>query len=380
LNYLSDNKNINFFKFNKSEQLSIIEFSINYYALIYSLLLDNTALYTKLSNKCEKILKLLFFIYEIIQAINDTKNDINLNNIINMLNDLLQVINRFKINIDLEIAKILTIKQNELNIKFQEIFQEQGKQKNYQDEIPLNCDGLWVHPKYINYINNFYTFDKKDELKKILTMFDTLKNKSTMLYKLYNDIKLTDDTKKNIKNYKCWNNNNLTEKLDSTNFNNKIGNKIEELKQCSFKNGETLETIAKRYTTVKLKKNLDGYLDNSGDLINQNIVKNDYIFDIKDNCITAFKVNNSSSLLQRSNTILPGSSSKFTLPTDIPRTSSMPQVTSSPNASLPNASSASQQSPPIPPPRSSRLLQSSLLSKGGKNHKKTKKYINYNIE
>jgi hypothetical protein len=342
LNYLSDAKNINFFKFNKNEQLSIIEFSINYYALIYSLL-DNNASYHKLSNKCENILKLLFFIYEIIQAINDTKNDINLNNIISILNELLQVINRFKINIDLEIAKILTKKSNDLNKKYQEIFQEQGKQKNYQDEIPLNCDGLWIHPKYIDYIQTFYTFDKKEELKNILTMFTRLNEKSKELYKLYADIILTADKKYNIKKYSCWNNNKnmnkeiifvfsnmislgtyLTEKLDSTPFNNKIGNKIEELKKYSFKNSETLETIAKRYTTVKLKKNLDGYLDNSGDLINQNIVKNDYIFDIKDNCIIAFQENNVRGL-QRSNTARPSS---FIIADNIHRTTSMPQAAS----------------------------------------------------
>lgn len=369
LNYLSDKKNINFFKFNKTEQLSIIEFSINYYALIYSLS-NHESSYINLSKKCESILKLLFFIYEIIQAINDTKNDINLNNIINMLNDLLQVINTFKIDIDLDIAKILNTKQNTLNKNYQKIFQDESKNESkrpYQYDIPLNCDGLWIHPKYINYIKTFYTFNKTGELKNILTMFDTLNNKSTNLYKLYADIKLLENNKTNIKNYKCWNNNNnmnkeiifvfsnmislgtyLTEKLDSTDFNHKIGQKIEELKKYSFNNEETLETIAKRYTTVKLKKNLDGYLDNSGDLINQNIVKNDYIFDIKDNCITAFTQKNPIEL-QKSN--MPGSS-KYTIPDTIRRTPSLPHAA----AAYVNAQS---------PEESTKI--------GGKNNKKIKK-------
>jgi hypothetical protein len=308
LNYLSDKKNINFFKFNKNEQLSMIQFSINYYSFIYSLSYDT---HDKLSKKCESILKALFFIYEIIDAINNAKNDINFDKIVSMLDNLLQIINKFKINIDIEINSILQKENNNLNSKYKSIFDDTAK--NYQNTIPINCDGLWIHPKYANYINTFYTFARRDELKNILISSDIFKTRTEKLYNLYDEIKLKND---NIKNYSCWRDNKklnkeiifvfsnmislgtyISEKLDSTYYNEQLNKKIEQLMLYKFDN-ETLGKVASRYKTVKLKKNLDGYLDNSGEIINQNIVKDDYIFNINENCIAVF--NQSSN---RSNTI-----------------------------------------------------------------------------
>jgi len=138
LNYKKDTapENLNFFKFSVSEQDSIINYYINYYLILLYLIYTSPNKktfepYKEIINCIEFILKLLTYLKT--NRINESnKNNDIYKKILNSINVIKKNINIFVLN-----------KLDEIN----NIYREKYKGK-YQNNIPENCDGIWIKPSF----------------------------------------------------------------------------------------------------------------------------------------------------------------------------------------------------------------------------------------
>jgi hypothetical protein len=176
----------------------------------------------------------------------------------------------------------------------------------YQDKIPSNCDGIWINPKNSMdglFKTSFNGLDGTTSLRNLIKsdpskIKEFLKN-STSLFDIYEkQIFIDMNFIRNLVLFNGMNINNeiifvfsdimylgmyMNENLNHVDYNQKLKTKIEQLSNYKI-NGETLSHYTKLYDTFKLKRNLDGFLDDSGNIRQDSIKKQDYYFIVKDTC------------------------------------------------------------------------------------------------
>jgi hypothetical protein len=300
IKYNSNTDNIHFFKFSRNEQLNIIQFYMNYYIIIYKLYFINIKSESEqdknkilIHDNIHKVLKLLFLIKEIIQC-SSRLNFVFTPDKMNKLQSILTTLNRSMYLIN----KYVNTNLSSINKKYIEMY---NNNDSYQTTIPDNCDGIWIHPKYDT--NDLITYTKDDNnLTKIKNFdeLDNILNDTGEMYKIYQNININIY---NIDNFQLFNDKNINneiifvfsdiiylgiyinENLNSRKYSDRLQKKINELENYDL-NGETLGDLVKKFNTLKLKRNLDGYLDENGVINNQDIINKDYFFVVKNDCTT----------------------------------------------------------------------------------------------
>jgi hypothetical protein len=308
LNYNKDDdiqkENINFFKFNITEQQSILMYYINYY-LILLVILNNIGreisdaekvdILTNLKNIIISFKYLKDIIIEINKTYRGALSDIsskindniyNIHNVINNINELKETINTF---VDTNL-NLINIYYSRLFIKCKD-----GYQDTYQDKIPKKCNGIWIKPifnlmdcieeieireskvtsstrksitrvKSISTINNY--------LEKFTINMDTLQTNS-IFKNLNNNIIFVFSDIMHLNIYLNYN-------LNSINYQKQIHEKINGLM-----NYENISELIDEETnnSFKLSRKLDGYLNTDNEKIElQDINKIDYSFTIDYSC------------------------------------------------------------------------------------------------
>ena len=173
----NENENSNFFKFTDTEQNNIINYNINYYLILLFLIKDDDV-YIKdknIFNKCLELgVKLLTYLkrflkqaknlYEPVKKaesannyggdilklpelmikyknkIDEAKTTFASSKLIKHIIKIIDYFNNFKKHINKQINDNL----NKINIKYKNIIHN----ADYQNEIPENCDGIWIKPSF----------------------------------------------------------------------------------------------------------------------------------------------------------------------------------------------------------------------------------------
>jgi hypothetical protein len=295
LNYNSNKDNIFFFYFNHKEQCSIINYYLNYYLLIFYILnkkeIESPSI-KLIKNELIKLIKLLYIFIELINLINEYRLDI-INDVsyINSMLSIIEAINHMKNTINDFIEK----KIKEINIIFKESCNDE-----YQATIPLKCNGLWIKPKYnLNEIFTNNNISLRSILKEDFNNGVKLFKDPEYIYSIYEEeVNIDIEAIQNHKFFKSKNINHniiyvfsnvvfmgiyINDNLNGISYNKKLNTKINQLSELEI-NGKKIKDYCEEYNTIKVNRNLDGYLDENGD-INQDIIKNeDNFFIVKEEC------------------------------------------------------------------------------------------------
>ena len=381
--YTNKFKNKNFFKFTRSEQDSIIEYYINYYLiLLYLLNKPHTELYICIEYGIKILMYLKKYckenyvrINEINTTFNNTKNDLEteLNNLMTEFlkpknnrsdeqpaKDLLKKIKEkkaelkqlqtaydqlvlFNSNFDKLIEAFSIVKNyikqhinedsvfEKINNKYTEVIKKSNN-KDYQNKIPKNCDGIWIKPIFNLLSCIIDTSEPSEPLRtsepsepsgtsggnkrggnKRGGACTTTENSIIDAIKIYNiDMDKFDTTFATNLNTNIifvfsdimYLNIYLNNNLNTSEFQLNMRNKIEELHKkfnthFSTKSRDLLTGIDN--TTVELNRSIDGLFDTDKKIIsNHHIIRENYNFNIDKTC------NNFTSILS----YLPSSNSK----------------------------------------------------------------------
>lgn len=331
-----------FFDFTITEQCNIIDYYINYYLILLGIAYKhdepNNIFKTELTEALKIEIILLTYFKEFLTQIKIKNNKLNSKYflvLIEYINILKEEINNI-INDNDKLENINTLYSHCCN-----------SPKTYQDKIPKFCDGIWIKPQfdlislcscnhhdYDTVISNIKEYIEiksymikggtqklskikynkdKDPDSIICTNLsldnDTLSEIKEKINNHLDKYSINIETLKNHPIFKNLNNNiifvfsnvtylniYLNQNLNAISTQNNINKKNSQLLKIQQKtsadsapaDSAPADVILERYISdnVRLKKSLDGQFDlETNQIVNENIVKNDYDFIIDSKCI-----------------------------------------------------------------------------------------------
>jgi hypothetical protein len=278
LNYNKDTalENLNFFDFFESEQDSIINYYINYYLILLFLIKEKTeSPYTEIIDCIEFILKLLTYLKT--DRISKTNIDEEkYNKILNSINVIKNEINIFVLD-----------KFDEINIIYRQLFDGE-----YQNNIPENCDGIWIKPSF----NLSDCIQKKEDIKKDIKKdikIDISRCKTDNMPDIDNEFIINYDYLKENKIFNNLNNNiifvfsnvyylniYINKKLNTSEYQSKLQEKINKLQNKNT----FIRTISRN---LSYNRSLDSSFNEiTGDIIDEFKIREKYEFIIGEECKT----------------------------------------------------------------------------------------------
>jgi hypothetical protein len=286
--------NINFFKFNFTEQNNIIDLYINYYLILYYILLDDTIILHDDTDK-DEFKNCLHFGIKILMHLKTllSTESKNLQKTINILTDvfklLIETFNSLKKAINDDVGKNLEHINN--------IYRSKCDKTEYQNLIPKKCDGIWIKPLF-SLIDDCiekppktggYRSKKGGRCDIGETLVAQLEKYSIKVKELKAHQFFTNLNNNIIFVFSdvMYLNLYLNTNLNTTFFQEKIHNKINDLSTITTggfaSTKKLLDDENQKY--VDLNRDIDGMFNTElGQIVNNNIIREKYSFIISNAC------------------------------------------------------------------------------------------------